>query len=52
MGYIVSVVCSSGSPEPEVLMKAKEISHNIKLLLGGTQARRGALDEHCGSNKH
>ena len=32
--YIVSVVCSSACPESEVLMKAKEIVHNIKLLLG------------------
>lgn len=35
--FIVSVVCSSSSSEPEMLMKAKELAHNIKVLLGEGQ---------------
>lgn len=38
--YIVSVVCSSACPEAEILMKAKELAHNVKLLFGSLQASR------------
>jgi hypothetical protein len=36
--YIVSVVCSSACPDTEILMKAKEIVHNVNTLLGSEQA--------------
>lgn len=36
--YIVSVVCSSACSEAEILMKAKELAHNVKLLFGSLQA--------------
>lgn len=36
--YIVSVVCGSACPDTEILMKAKEIVHNVNTLLGSEQA--------------
>lgn len=40
--YIVSIVCSSTCPEPEMLMKSKEVAHNVKLLLGTEQVLLGS----------
>ena len=43
----MAVVCSSSCPESEVLMKAKELAHNVKLLFGSQQVGgvRGASRE-------
>lgn len=35
--YIVAVVCSSNCHEAELLMKAKELAHNVKTLFGTEQ---------------
>ncbi|GFH26087.1 hypothetical protein HaLaN_24174 [Haematococcus lacustris] len=32
--FIVTIICSCGYPETEVLLKARELSHAIKLLFG------------------
>ncbi|KAG1664464.1 hypothetical protein FOA52_006310 [Chlamydomonas sp. UWO 241] len=38
--YIVSIVCASTCPEPEMLMKSKELAHNVKILLGTEQVAK------------
>lgn len=41
--YIVSVICSSSCPQAALLMKAKELAHNVKVLLGTKQVDQWLL---------
>ncbi|KAF5831101.1 hypothetical protein DUNSADRAFT_13608 [Dunaliella salina] len=42
--YIVALVCTPASPETEVLLKAREISHSIRLLFGPVIKELAALE--------